>query len=206
MSLRHYFQQLEPRERRLLNLLLGVLAGLVLPAVVLGFLTMTGSRRSHNTSLRDTIQAVQQGRERVKKRGLEHAAILERYVKPPPELAGFLEALGRQNNLEIPESQPQPVIPHGAEYDEKPTKIVFRHVGMYSLTKFMEGIEQSGYPIVISRLNIRKRGTENDSYDVEMVVSAFERKAKEQKKPGPPASGAAGAKGDDQAERSESEL
>jgi general secretion pathway protein M len=45
----------------------------------------------------------------------------------------------------------------------------------YPLLKFFEKIEQSGYPISISRLNIRKRGGEHDSFDVELGVSAFER-------------------------------
>ena len=40
----------------------------------------------------------------------------------------------------------------------------------------MERIEQSGHPVSISQLNIRKRGMEPDAFDVDMVVSAFERK------------------------------
>jgi hypothetical protein len=51
-----------------------------------------------------------------------------------------------------------------------------RRVGMLSLAKFLERIEKSSYPIVLSRLNIRKRGTEDDSFDVELIVSAFDRK------------------------------
>ena len=41
----------------------------------------------------------------------------------------------------------------------------------------MERIEQSGHPVSISRLNIRKRGTEQDSYDVELIISAYDRKS-----------------------------
>jgi general secretion pathway protein M len=56
---------------------------------------------------------------------------------------------------------------------------------MLSLVKFMEKIAQSGHPVSITRLNVRKRGTELDSFDVEMIVSAFDRKAEEKKKPEP---------------------
>ena len=46
----------------------------------------------------------------------------------------------------------------------------------------MESIAASKYPLRISQLNIRKRGTGTDSYDVQMVVSAFDRKEKEKAK------------------------
>lgn len=199
MSLGDRLEQLEPRERRLLSLLLGLFAGFALLLIPLGIFTLVGSKQAHNASLHEAVMAVQNGREKVRKRELERASILERYAKRAPELAGFLETLSRQNNLEIPESQLQPPVPHGAEYDEKPTKIVFRRVGMLPLAKFMEGIAQSGYPVVISRVNIRKRAVESDSYDVEMVVSAFERKVKE-KKPAKASNGAAGAKGSESLE------
>jgi len=181
MNLQQRIGQLDPRERRLLTLLLGLFAAFVVLLIPVGLFTWFSSKRSHNEQLRDAIQAVQLGRDKVHKRELDRAAVLERYAKPAPPLAGFLEALGKQHGLEIPETQPQGSVPHGTDYEEKPTKIVLRRVAMYPLAKFMEGIAQSGHPIVISRLNIRKRGIEADSYDVEMVVSAFERKAKEKK-------------------------
>ena len=68
------------------------------------------------------------------------------------------------------------MVPDGKRYEERSTKIVLRKVGMLSLVTFMEKLETSGHPVTISRLNIRKRGTEPDSYDVEMIVSAFDRK------------------------------
>jgi general secretion pathway protein M len=57
-----------------------------------------------------------------------------------------------------------------------------RKVGMLKLVKLMERIETSGHPVMLSSLNIRKRAVEPDSFDVEMVVSAFDRKAPEPKK------------------------
>ncbi len=201
MTLAERLGQLDPRERRLLTLLVGIFGGLLIVLTPVGLFTVFASKRSHNEDLRQAIQAVQQGREKVRKRNLDRAAVLERYSKPAPPLAGFLEALGKRNGLEIPESQPQGAVPHGTDYEEKPTKIVLRRVAMLPLAKFMEGIAQSGHPIVISRLNIRKRGIEADSYDVEMVVSAFERKVKEKKEtraaPGASADKATQAKPED---------
>jgi general secretion pathway protein M len=200
MNLKQRIGQLDAREQRLLTVLIGLFGTFVVLLVPVGIYSWVSSKRGHNEQLRGAIHAVQLGRDRVKKRDLERAAVLERYAKPAPPLAGFLEALGKQNGLEIPESQTQGSVPHGTDYEEKPTKIVLRKVAMYPLAKFMEGIAQSGHPIVISKLNIRKRGVEADSYDVEMVVSAFERKAKEKPaaKAAPGASADKGGEGKDQ--------
>ena len=46
---------------------------------------------------------------------------------------------------------------------------------MRPIAKFLEAIEKSGYPVAVTRLNIRKRAGEPDSYDVEVGVSAYDR-------------------------------
>jgi hypothetical protein len=51
---------------------------------------------------------------------------------------------------------------------------------MLKLVRFLEKIEHSGHPVKVSQIDIRKR-TEPDSYDVDMIVSAFDRKAPEPK-------------------------
>ena len=54
---------------------------------------------------------------------------------------------------------------------------------MLKLIKLMEKIETSNMPVALASLNIHKRASEPDSFDVDMVVSAFDRKAPEPKKP-----------------------
>ncbi len=112
--------------------------------------------------------------------------MLARYARPAPPLAGFLEQLASVHSIEIPESQDRPPVPHGSKrYEERSTKIELQKVGMKNLSLFLEGIETSGFPIRVSGLNIRKRATEPDSWDVSLVVSAFDRKEQEKAKPEP---------------------
>jgi general secretion pathway protein M len=69
--------------------------------------------------------------------------------------------------------------------------------------KFLERIEQSGYPVRITQINVRKRGSEPDSYDVDLVVSAFDRKAEPKSAgvdAGAPASSAAASAGEEEEE------
>jgi general secretion pathway protein M len=186
MSLRDRIERLEPRERQLLAILSGVLAVFLLLLVPLGVAALLGSKRSDVQELRDAIDQIQASRDEIAKRERERAQVIERYSKPAPPLAGMLEKLATESKLEIPESQDRAPVPHGKRYEERSTKIVLRKVGMLNLAKFLERIEQSVIPSR-SRLNIRKRGTEPDSYDVDMVVSAFDRKAEPKK--GKPAEG-----------------
>ncbi len=181
MTLQERLDRLEPRERRLLGVLVGVFVLCILLLIPVGFLTLLTSKRADNEELRDAINAIQDGREMVRKRDAERQAILARYATPAPPLAALLEEQANKTDIEIPESQDRAPIPHGNEYEERSTKIVLRKVGMFNLVKLIEAISVSRYPVRISQLNIRKRGTGTDTYDVQMVVSAFDRKEKEKK-------------------------
>ena len=109
------------------------------------------------------------------------AAVVARYQRRAPALAGFIETEAKKHNLEIPESQPRSPVPHGKEFEERSERFTLRKVDLLSLVKFMEGIAQSGYPVTISELNLRKRSA--DSYDVTVVISAFDRHVAERSEP-----------------------
>ena len=175
-NVRERLERLEDRERRLLGILVLVVVGLVVVLMPLGVAALLSAKQSENEELRTIIEEIQQSREALRKRAAERDRVTLRYSRPAPPLAGLLDGLAKQSAIEIPESQDRAVIPHGKRFEEKSTKIVLRRVGMLNLVKFMESVEQTGHPVSLSTLNIRKRGTELDSYDVELVVSAFERK------------------------------
>ena len=175
-NVRERLERLEDRERRLLGILVLVLVGLVVVLMPLGVAALLSAKQSQNEELRTIIEEIQGSRDALRKRAAERDRVQLRYSRPAPPLAGLLDGLAKESAIEIPESQDRAAIPHGKRFEEKSTKIVLRRVGMKNLVLFMEKVEQTGHPVSLSTLNIRKRGTELDSYDVEMVVSAFERK------------------------------
>lgn len=181
MSLRERLGRLEPRERRLLNAMFVVFIIVIAIVIPLGLAAVTGARTSDNEELRTAVEAVESGRQAVAQAEAQREAIASRYRKAAPVLASMLDEMARQSGLEIPESQDRAVIPHGKQFEERSTKILLRRVGMLGLVQFIERIENSSFPVIVSRLNIRKRSTEPDSFDVEMIVSAFDRKASEKK-------------------------
>lgn len=184
MSLRERLQGLEERERRLLGIALIVaVAGLVLaPPVAL--YAILHSRRSEVESVRAAIVAIEDQADVIELAKAQKGALEQRYKKPAPQLQAFLAKLASDVGVEIPESQDRQLVPRGKRFDERSTKITLRKVGMLKLVKFLEKIEQSGHPVKVSQLDIRKRSEAPDAYDVDMIVSAFDRKAVPEAKPG----------------------
>ncbi|MDQ2645892.1 MAG: hypothetical protein M3020_18905 [Myxococcota bacterium] len=192
MSLRERFERLEDREKKLLGILgiVAVVGGVLI--VPLGVAAALHSERTANQELRDAILALDTAKPEIDAAHVQQRAIEARYANPAPPLAAYLSKVAAEVEIEIPESQDRQAVPHGKRYEERSTKINIRKTGMLKIAKFMEKIAQSGHPVSITQLSIRKRSVEPDSYDVDMIVSAFDRKAdkpKAEKKPGAPKPG-----------------
>ncbi len=167
--------KLSPRERKLALTLAGVVAFLLLIAVPAVLESLVFSRRSESDNLRAALGAVQAARAQVRERQSKKDSIALRYGKKAPVLAGYLEQTARAQKLEVTDSVDRPEVPHGKRYTERATVIHLKKSGMYSIAKFIEALERSGYPVAATRLSVRKRSGEPDSYDVEIGVSAFDR-------------------------------
>src|SRR5580700_2870946 len=165
--------QMNARERKLVATLGFAGAIVLLLAVPFALEALLHGERSDNEDLRQALSDVQDARVRVRERQAKKDAIALRYAKKAPALAGFLEQTARQEKLEVTESTPLPDVPHGKRYVEHGSNIRLKKTGMLALARFLEDIEKGGFPLTVSRLNLRKRSGEADSYDVEAAVSSF---------------------------------
>ncbi len=166
---------LNPREQRVATIFVGVLAVMLLLAVPVGLQTLVSSRKAENEELRAALTAVQAARSQVRDRQSAKDAIAIRYQKKAPPLAGFIEQSARSNKLDVNDSVDRPEVPHGKRYVERSTVVHFKKAGMLPIAKFLETVEKSQYAVAVTRLNVRKRSGEPDSYDVEVGVSAYDR-------------------------------
>jgi general secretion pathway protein M len=182
---------LNSRERRLLSILAVVFGVLVLLGIPVGLASLVHSRDTDNQELLAAINAVQAARAQVHDRQAKKDAIVTRYGRHAPPLAGLIQQIARQEKLEVTESQDRPEVPHGKRYVERTTSVHLKKAGMYAIAKFLEGLEKTGYPIDVSRLNIHKRTGEPDAYDVEVGVSAYDRS----EAPAPASTSAPGSSG-----------
>ncbi len=176
MTLRERFEKLEPRERRLLTILGGILGAALLLALPIYVVKTVSDKRTENDQLRALVESIYDARSSIAERKAKHDALLARYGKPAPALAGFIEEASRAFSIGAAESQDRPEAPHGKRYTERMTVVKMHKVGMLPLAKMLEKIETSGYAVVVSKLNIKPRAGEADSYEVELGVSAFDRK------------------------------
>jgi general secretion pathway protein M len=183
LSIRERLQGLEERERRLLGIALIVaVIGFVLAPPIALYAVLHG-RRGDVEAVRSAITAIEEQSETIERGKAQKGALEQRYARPAPQLQAFLSKLANELGIEIPESQDRQAIPRGKRFDERSTKLTLRKVGMLKLVKFLERIDHSGHPVKVSQIDIRKR-TEPDSYDVDMIVSAFDRKAAPEPKGG----------------------
>ena len=177
MSLADRIEKMEPRERRLLFLLLGLLgATLLLAGPIYVAMTVAG-KRATNAELRELTESIRSARASILERRAKREAVQARYARPAPALAGFIEEAARANGIAAAESQDRPDTPQGKHFIERSTAIRMHKVSMAPVLRMLEKIEQSGYPVAVTRLNLKPRAGEADSYEVELAVSAFDRKA-----------------------------
>lgn len=177
MTLRERLDKLEPRERRLLTALGGILGVVLFLLAPIGIVTLVSSKRAENDELRSLVDSIYAARGTISERKAKHDALLARYARPAPPLAGFIEEASKANNITSAESSDRPETPHGKRYTERINVVKMHKVGMLNLSKTLEKIEQSGYPVAITKLNIKPRSGEQDSYEVDLGISAFDRKA-----------------------------
>lgn len=175
MGIQERIEGLEPRERTLLSVLLGMFVLMLLLLIPVGISAALGDRTHQNEVIRETIARLETESVHIAQRKAERDAVLERYARPAPTLASFLDSAASAAGVAIPEIKDKPPTPHGKKYEERATGISLKKVGLVGLVKFMERVSAGTYPIAITALNVRKRGVEPDSYDVEMTVSAFHR-------------------------------
>jgi general secretion pathway protein M len=175
MGLRERLDTLQPRERRLLNILVAVFVVIVVLLLPIGVSAMLANSRSKNEELREAIERLLAERDQIQERNDKNQGVLARYKNQAPALASFIDSHAKQLSLEIPEFKDRPAVPHGKDYEERATDIRIKSVNMRPLVLFLERIPQSQYPISITKLNVRRRGTEPDEWEAAMTVSAFHR-------------------------------
>jgi hypothetical protein len=175
MALQDRFDALEPRERRLVLILAGIFLALVLFLIPVGVSALLREQTETRARLAEAIERIETEGDEIRERQAEREALLARYEAPAPGLAGYLDKAATASGLAIPEIKDQSPVTHGKRYEERSTAISFRKTGLLALVKFMERVSGGADPISITKLNIRKRPTEPDTYDVQMTVTAYHR-------------------------------
>lgn len=181
MGLQDRLDALQPRERRLLAVFVGLFAVICVLLIPVGISAMLADKRTQHEELRQAIDRMFAERDEVQERAAANARILGRYRTDTPPLAGLISGHAKSLEIEILEFKERPPAPAGKKYEERSTEFSVKKVGMRNLVLFMEKIAKLPHPVSITKLNIRKRGAEPDSWDASMTVSSYHRVEPEKK-------------------------
>ncbi|MCP4677877.1 MAG: hypothetical protein GY854_20635 [Deltaproteobacteria bacterium] len=101
--------------------------------------------------------------------------------KKPVPLRTLIDKIGKQLDVVVPDMKELPDQRHASLWHEHAMELSMREIGLASLTKFMEEVERNRrkFPIAITKLEVRKRKRTQDSYDVKMVITTYERVAEQ---------------------------
>lgn len=177
MTIAARLNKLDERERKLLTALGGVAAVLlmlVVPGVILSALS---TKRAANDEIKAVLASIEESRSSMNERKAKHDALLAKYADAAPALAGFIEQAAKAQSIAAADTQDKPETPHGKRYSERFTVVKMHKIAMRPFVEMLQSIESSGHPVVVSRLNIKPRPSEPDQYEIELGISAFDRKA-----------------------------
>ncbi|MFO0619025.1 MAG: hypothetical protein U0414_40930 [Polyangiaceae bacterium] len=188
MTLQERFAKLEPRERTMVGGMIAFFAALVLLGGPYWLFSTVSQARDENQAIRDYIDTVNESRGKIEQKRAAQDAVLLRYAKTVP--ANFIDDAAKSNSVEVADNSKKPDVPRGKKFTEHVQLLHMHKVGLLALSKMLEKLESGGYPLAVTRLNIKPRAGEPDSYDVELGISTYERKADSNKKDAAPAGSA----------------
>jgi hypothetical protein len=169
-----FWSRTSPRER----LMLGGLAFAVVVFFLFIAVSQVGTSLSEieeqNLENGEALRFIQRNAEKLRDAQRDEAARERRFARKAPALQGWLEGIATKRSLEIPEAQDKPEVNVGKNFTERSVEIRLRKIGLRPLTEFMVDVENSPYPVAVTKLHVRRRVGESDQFDVEMTVSAYD--------------------------------
>jgi general secretion pathway protein M len=185
MTLQERLAKLEPRERTMIGVMAAFFVALVLFGGPYWLFSTVSESRDENQAIRDFIDTVNESRGKIEQKRAAQDAVLLRYAKTVP--ANFIDDAAKSNTVEVADNAKKPDVPRGKKFTEHVQLLHMHKVGLLGLSKMLEKLETGGYPLAVTRLNVKPRAGEQDSYDVELGISTYERKADTGKKDVAPA-------------------
>lgn len=168
-------ERLNPRERLLLGLMGLVVALFLLFLVQHGVSSGLDDLQTENEDNADVLREIARNRARFRESERRRRDLDRRYATKAPALQGFLEEKATSRGVEIRDAQDRPEVAHGKQFVERSVQIRLNKVEIRPFVQLMEDVTTSRHPMAITKLRVRRRIAEPNSFDVDMTVSAFDR-------------------------------
>lgn len=170
---RTFWENLNDRERRLLSVLGGVLAALLLllPPVLL--VLDNGELEAQNAELRSALEQLEMQHVRLARIAQERKTAEQRYLNKTPPLGSFLESEAKKQGLTLQEVTDQPEKTVG-RYLRRSVTVSLPQVALTPLINLLSSIIESGHPVAIDQLQI-DHYSPGDQFNVKLGVLTFDK-------------------------------
>ncbi|MCM8764138.1 MAG: hypothetical protein NC830_02080 [Candidatus Omnitrophica bacterium] len=183
IKIKERLDELSQRERLLLFILAGAICLSFVAVSALMVLRKISEFESIIENNENILQQLKQNIETIQWQVQVKKEQERRFTAQLPQLSGLLEKLGGEAGIEIPESHDLQDEIIDKKWIHKSVEIKLRKIGLDALVAFMVKIknQNKNFPIAITKLNIRKRMGETNSFDIQMTVSAYTLKEKKER-------------------------
>lgn len=169
-----FWSRTSPRERLLLGGLVIAVVVFILFVAISQVSASLSELEDQNFENAEALRFIERNADKLRESQRDEAARERRFSRKAPALQGWLEGIATKRSLEIPEAQDKPEVNLGKNFTERSVEIRLRKIGLRPLTEFMVDVENSPYPVAVTKLHVRRRVGESDQFDVEMTVSAYD--------------------------------
>jgi type II secretory pathway component PulM len=179
-DLKGSFERLSPRERGALG---GLAAALLVVGVLLvGWIIQSGLEEIETTNddTRRALRDLEKHKDAYMVQRQRIAALEVRMSRTPLELNRFVETAASAVGVSIAESGEIPAVV-GERYTQRGVEIKLRKVGIEQLGKLLRELENSPHIVQITSLSVNTRWNQHQDLDVEMTVSTYERRGKDER-------------------------
>jgi general secretion pathway protein M len=169
------FNGLEPRERTLVSVVLGLLGVALLYLLVIGPLLRASDRGEERLASADqqlqVMQRLRRDYDDVQGRLVDVEQRIRSGAKS--ELRTTLESLAQENQVKVESMEPQ-TSPAHPKYRETKVEVGLRNVTLAQTVHYLHAIDVAPQALSVKSLRIRTRAEQPDLLDVTFTVSSFE--------------------------------
>jgi type II secretory pathway component PulM len=171
--LRTTWENFNDRERRMLTILGGVIAAmlLLLPPALL--LVDNAELEAQNSELRTVVEQLDAQRARLARIAQERHSAEQRYLNKTPPLGSFLESEAKKQGLTLQEVTDQPEKTVG-RFLRRSITVSLPSVALTPLIQLLSSIVESGHPVAVDQIQI-DHYQPGDSFNVKLGILTFDK-------------------------------
>jgi type II secretory pathway component PulM len=170
---RVFWENLNDRERRMLSIMGGLIAALMLLMPPALLILDNGELEAQNEELRSVVEQLDTQKARLARLAQDRRNAEQRYLNKTPPLGSFLESEAKKQGLTLQEVTDQPEKTVG-RYLRRSVTVSLPQVALTPLIQLLSSIVESGHPVAIDQIQI-DHYQPGDQFNVKLGILTFDK-------------------------------